>query len=413
MIYQWIKSHFGLRSHTALSQRTTKSDPPLSVDLALTLSTVWACVNLISNSMASLPVNLFTKDENQDDIEVDDNLAYVLHDSPNFEMTAQEYWSAVYAQKLLWGNSFSLKHFRGTERKVVVALELMCPDLMNLRKNKDGTYTYLYSSPDGIKEYDPEEIFHLKNFSTDGIWGISTVGKARTSINNALAKTDAESNLYANGMRQAGALTLPNVLKKEQRDEIRKNIADEIGGVAKSGGVIILEAGMKYETLSMPFQDAEFLASKNFDVEEVCKWFGVPPILVGHSEKVTTWGSGIEQILIAFLTFTLTPHARNTEQRINKTLVPTGRRTGKGKWYAKINLDAFLRADSRGRAQLYNSASTNGWMTREEIRRKENLPYKKGSDKLTVQSALVNLEDLGKNVATNKPNPSQNTGVEQ
>lgn len=393
----FIRRAFGLVDHGALTvQGETYSGKTVTGSTALQLSTVFACVRLISQSIASLPCGLFIRDAYGDPIAAPDRELYsLLHDRPNANMSAFSYWQSVVARILLWGNAYDLKTYRGSgASRKLIAIEPLLSEMMSLKLNDDGSITYIYTNEKGKRvEYSEDVIAHYKGFGMSGRVGLSVLSFARQSFGNALALEETAGRLYSNGMRPGGALTLPNVLKKEQRDEVRKSIADQVGGVAKSGGTIILEGGMKYEALSMPPEDAQMMESKSFSVEEICRWFGVPPVLIGHN-NVTAWGSGIEQINLGFLTYTMQPIIENIEQEINRSIVPVVQR---GEVFAEFNVSGFLRADSAGRAALYGSMSQNGIMTRAEIRRRENLPYMEGSDQLTVQSALVPLDSLGKN----------------
>lgn len=361
---------------------------------ALTLPTVWACVRLISESVASLPCGVFTKDDQDNKIKAKDSTLYdLVHNAPNADMTAFDFWQSVVATLLLWGNAYILKTVRDNGK--VTTMEPLYPSCMEVKKSDNGAYVYVYTDPETNKKvtYDEDRIVVFKGLSVDGKHGLSVVRYAMNSMGNALALEETSGRLYSNGMRPAGALSLPNILKSSQRTQVREAIAEQIGGVAKSGGTIILEGGMTYQQLSMPPEDAQMLESKAFSVEEICRWFGVPPSLIGHTEKTTTWGTGLEQINLAFLTYTLRPHLTRLEQEIKRSLLTT-RERAKG-LFAEFNVEGFLRADSAGRAALYGSASQNGWMSRAEIRQKENLPYVEGSETLTVQSALTPLDQLG------------------
>lgn len=359
---------------------------------ALTVSAVWGCVKLISESIGSLPCGVFSKDERGiAKAEKGHALYSILHDSPNADMTAFTFWQMLVAGILLGGNSYALKQKR--EDGTVIALTPLNPAQISMRREKNGRIEYTHNTGETQKVYREDQIMHIPGLTLDGRMGLSVVQYGANSMGNALALEETTGRLFSNGMRPGGALTLPNVLKAEQRDDLRKNIAGQIGGVARSGGIIVLEGGMEYKPLSMPPEDAQLLESKSYSVEDVCRWFGVPPAMIGHTEKNTSWGTGLEQTNLRFVTYCLRPILGRIEQEIKRHLLtPADKAKG---LYAEFNLEGFLRADSAGRAALYSSASQNGWMTRAEIRQKENLPFVEGSDILTVQSALVPLDQLG------------------
>lgn len=391
----FVRGIFGFPEGGNTVQRTDSySGKAVNFDSAMALATVYACVRLISQSIASLPCGLFEIDSRGDKILARDKELYrLLHDRPNADMTAFTFWQAVVACILLWGNAFVKKSYRGTgANKKLIAIEPLYPALMVLQVNEDGSATYVYTKDGKRTEYSENEISHFKGFGVSGRLGLSVLSLARETLGNAMAADESSGRLFSNGMRPGSALELDNVLKEDQRKQLRENVVNQMEGVSKTGGTIILEAGMKYKAIGIPPIDAQMLESRQFSVEEICRWFGVPPVLIGHA-NVTTWGSGVEQIVIGFQTFTLAPITVNMQQEIGRSIIPV---TQRDDMFAEFNLNALNRADSAGRAALYNSASQNGWMTRQEIRRKENLPFIEGSDKLTVQSALVNLEDLGK-----------------
>lgn len=366
---------------------------------ALTLSTVWACVKLISESVASLPCGVYEKDKEGHKVPLNgENIYGILHDSPNADMSAFDFWQVIVASTLLWGNAYVLKTTRNNGE--IISLEPLNPAAVERRINQDGSYTYFYTDPERHtrKEYPEDRIVVFKGLSLNGKTGLSVIKYGMNSFGSALALDETSGRLYSNGMRPGGALKMPGILKAEQRKQVRENIAEQIGGVAKTGGTIILEGGMEYQSLTIPPEDAQMLESKSFSVSEICRWFGVPPALIGHTEKTTTWGTGLEQMNLGFVTYCLRPHLTRIEQEIKRSLL-TAREKARGV-YAEFNVEGFLRADSVGRAALYSSASQNGWMSRAEIRRKENLPYIEGSEVLTVQSALVPLDQIGKKAPT-------------
>ncbi len=369
------------------------SGKAVTAGTVLTISTVWACVRLICESIAGLPVGAYVKDNDGNKIPQTNRPIYdLLHYSPNADMTAFDFWMVIIGSILLWGNSYALITRR--DGGDLISLEPLNPAYVNRRKNANGSYSYVYTEDGKQFEYAEDEIWHLKGLTLNGKEGLSVIQFGVNSMGNALALDESSGRLYSNGMRPGGALTVAQVLKKDQRDDIRKNIADQIGGVAKTGGTIILEAGMKYENLTIPPADAQMLESKSYSVGDICRWFGVQPTMIGHTEKSTTWGTGLEHMNIGFLTYTLRPHLIRIEQSARKYLLTASERAAGV--FMEFNIEGFLRADSAGRAALYSSAAQNGWMSRKEIRQKENLPFMPGSEKLTVQSALVNLEDLGK-----------------
>jgi len=367
------------------------SGKSVNVQSALQLATVWACVRLISETIATLPLSVYERDAKGRRTVVRDHWLYTLiHDQPNANMTAVEFWEAVIAQLCLWGNSYCLKSYAGGR---IVSLDPLRPDRMTVKTDENGALFYSYVTTAGVKKYTEDEIFHVKGFGIDGLIGLSPIAYARNSLGAAMSADEASGKVFANGMRAGGALKMKEILKKEQRKEIRESLLEDLVGTANTGKLMVLEGGAEYVPLSMNPEDAQMLETRAFNIEEICRWYRVPPFMIGHSEKSTSWGTGLEQQMIGFLTFALRPYLTRIEQGIKKSLLkPADRR----RYFAEFNLEGLMRADSAARAALYASAAQNGWMTRNEIRELENRPPLEGGDELTVQSNLVPLGMLGK-----------------
>jgi HK97 family phage portal protein len=391
----WMAKSFGLTDVTTwrrFASGDTYAGKPVNTHTALQVATVWACIRLISETISTLPLITYQRNGSGGrDVARDHWLYALLHDAPNANMTAVEFWEAVVAHLCLWGNSYWLKTYIG---KRVVSLELLRPDRMEVKLDKDGFLVYAYSDQrHGYKEYTEDEIAHLKGFGVNGLIGLSPIAYARNSLSSAMAADEASGRVFANGMRAGGALHVKDVLKPNQRTEIRESLAEQLAGTANSGKLMVLEGGMEYQPLSINPDDAQMLETRAFNIEEICRWFRVPPFMVGHSEKSTSWGTGLEQQMQGFLTFSLRPYLTRIEQCVSKSLLSPVDRL---KYYAEFSLEGLMRADSAGRASLYASAAQNGWMSRNEIRELENRPPMEGGDTLTVQSNLLPIDQLGK-----------------
>lgn len=361
----------------------------VSVNTALQLSTVWACVNLLSRTVSTLPLNIYRRiDSGGREVARDHPLHNLLHSQPNADMTAAIFRQVILAHLLLWGNAYVEKSFSA---KRLVALTPLLPGQVEKKRREDGAFVYVYtdSKQGKRREITEQHMMHIPAFSMDGLIGLSVIGCARQIFGNAMAAEEAAGKTFANGIKSSGLVTMDAVLKGDQREEVRQHIRK----VSSEGGVMVLEKGSNFQQLSMNPQDAELLATREFGVEEICRWYGVPPHMVGHTGKSTSWGSGLEQQVLGFLTFALQPWLTLIEQQISKDLLAPIERA---EYYAEHVVEGLMRADSAGRAALYSSAAQNGWMDREEIRDKENLPRKEGTDVLTVQSNMTPLSQLGK-----------------
>ena len=358
---------------------------------AMQVATVWACIRLIAETIATLPMIVYERDASGGRKVARDHYLYrLLHDQPNANMTAVEFWESIVAQLCLLGNAYVLKTYIGTR---LVSLDPLKPNLMQVKTDLNGDLFYVYTTSSGLKTYTEAEIWHIKGFGVDGLIGLSPISYARHSLGASMATDKASGKLFANGMRAGGALTMTGVLSPAQRTEIRENLAETLAGTANTGKLMVLEGGSTYQSLSMNPDDVQMLETRAFHVEEICRWFRVPPFMIGHSEKSTSWGTGLEQQMIGFLTFALRPYLTRLEQGIKKSLMPPPDRL---KFFGEFSIEGLMRADSQGRAALYSSAGQNGWMTRNEIRELENRPPIDGGDDLTVQSNLMPVNLLGK-----------------
>lgn len=380
---------------TAFYGGSSYAGKSVTPESALTISAVWSCVRLISETIATLPLGVYREDrDGRKQADKSHPLYRVLHDLPNADFTAAEFWEGATACLLLWGNAYAEKYISDGQ---VRALTLLRPEYMSVRRANDGSLEYVYSDAnmEGRRRiYSESEIFHIRGFGVGLDVGLSPITYARHSLGSVLAADEAAGKMFANGVRPTGILTIDQVLTKEQRSQVKANIVEPMAGSSNAGGIFTLEAGMKFQPISMNPEDAQMLETRSFHVEEVCRWFRVPPFMIGHTEKSTSWGTGLEQQNIAFLTYALRPYLTRIEQAVKRQLIKPEERAS---IYAEFNLEGLLRADSAGRAALYSQGAQNGWITRNEIRAKENLHPIDGGDVLTVQSALVPLDQLGQN----------------
>lgn len=389
----------------------TDSGETVTVDGSLQLGTVWACVRLIAQTIATLPLHVYESDQGGHGALAREHPLYrLLHTRPNADMTAVEFWEAVVAHILLWGNAY-ISIARSGAR--VVALYPMRPDRVVMRREASGQLSYTYTWQGRTQTFVDVDVLHIKGFSLDGYVGLSPIAMARNNLGAARAAERASASIFRNGMRPSGTLTSPTYLTLPQREDAKK-ILESFKGAQNTGSVPLLEGGWKFESLSIPPEDAQMLETMGFDVARVCRWFDVPPIMIGHMDKTTSWGSGVEQIMLHFYTTCLRSHLTRLEQAINGGLVtPVDQARG---IYARFNVEGLLRADSAGRSTYLSTMVQNGLMTRNEGRAKENLPRVEGGDDLTVQSNLLPVDKLGEAVAARLSppdgvNPDPRTGT--
>lgn len=369
---------------------TNSAGQKISEKTVMSLSAAWACTRLISETIGTLPLKLYEKKSTGRVEAVNHPLYPILRHSPNASSTALTYWESNTAAILLRGNGFSEKQFINNR---LVSLKFLAPSRLAAQKNSKGKTELRYLEDDGTQRpLNNENLFHIPGFSLDGKWGLSAISYGASVFGSALAAGETANKTFERGLAPTTALTIDKVLKPEQREQYRASI-ESIGGAVNAGKTALLEGGMGIETIGIKPSDAQLLESRSFSVEEVCRWFRVDPSIVGHGNKDSNWGTGLEQKLIGFLTFTLRPWLTRIEQAINKSLLSPADQL---KYYAEFSIEGLLRADSAGRAAFYSVMVNNGIFTRDEVRKLENMPLKGGNaDVLTVQTAMAPLDSLG------------------
>lgn len=357
----------------------------------LQLSTVWACARLIAETISTMPLNIYeTTGPGTRRVASDHQLQLIVHDQPNNDSTACVFWEAFVVSMLLQGNGFAEKKYIGTR---LVALHFLVPGRLAVTKSARGMRQYRYTDTDGTqREIAPSRIFRVPGFTINGDWGLSAIQYGAQVFGSAMAAQTAANSIFEKGLQPTVAFTIDRVLKPEQREDFRKMLKT-VTGALNAGESPLLEAGMTATNIGVNPNDAQLLETKQFSVEEICRWFRVPPHMVGHVSGSTSWGTGIEQQMLGFLMFTLRPWLNRIKQGISKDLIAPAERL---RLYAEFNVEALLQADSKGRAEYLGAMVDKGLMTRDEGRAKENLPPKGGNaDVLTVNSAQMPLDKLG------------------
>mgnify|MGYP000259229976 CR=1 FL=1 len=383
--------------------RYSPSARQVTEDSALQVSAVWACTRLIAETIGSLPLNIFQLTEDGREKAQDITLVSVLTRQPNARMTSQEWRETMALNLVLHGNAYAVidKNSRGQ----VISLWPLPAEQVRIEIPEDGEPIYYYEHDKGISVYADASILHIKLFG-NGLIGLSPLAYARNTIGLAAAAEDYSHHFYINGGKPSGVLTMDQILNKDQREKIRANFKDMFEGSENSHRMMLLEAGAKYQQIQMNPDDLQMIQTRRFQLEDIARFFGVPSFLINDTEKTTTWGSGIEQMMIGFYQLNMRPYLTRFEQSMaKKLLTPEQRRT----YIIEFNFEGLLRADSKGRSEYYSTMVNNGMMTRNEIRKRENLPRVEGGDDLTAQMNLAPLDQLRSiNNANQEPRSSSN-----
>lgn len=375
---------------------------PMTPEVAMQVGAIYACVELIANTVSSLPMTVRYRNSREE--ATDSDLWFLLHDSPNRFMTPMEFWRAMLLQLELRGNAYAYVDRR--DDGDALSLRPLASDQMEVGQREDGSLRYLYLKDGKYLEYGMDEIFHLKGLG-NGVMGLSKLDYMRTSATEAINAQQTATSLFGNANKPSGVLTVDHILDKEQRGQLKQQFASMREGPAS--GLFVLEDNMKYQALSLTPAETELLESRKYSVGDICRWFGVPAVLIG-GDSGTTWGSGLEQIIAGFHRFTLRPLVISIEQALRKQVFSAIQRQ---KYEAYFRFDELLKLSEKDRYEIYAKATQNGLMTRNEVRAAEGRKPVAGGDDLTVQSNLVKLDQLGQVPATEEETPEEIAEVRQ
>lgn len=343
------------------------------------VSAVYACVQAISETVASLPLILFQRTGDDRERATDHPLYRVLHDQANPEQTALEFRELMQANVLLRGNAFA-RIVRGLDGQVT-ELWPINPDRMKVLR-VGAALAYEATEGDGtVRRYLAHEILHLRHrIGDDGVMGVSPIAAARGVVELAIAERDHGVGTFTNGAKLLGLLKFPGKLKAEQREAIKASWSSQYSGAGNAGRTAVLEEGVDFQPVSMTLEDAEWIAARQFSVEEVARLFRVPPTVIGDLRN-GNYSNSVEMAR-QFVTQTLRRHLVAWEQAIAaKCLTEAGRRT----YFAEHQVEGLLRGDSANRADFYDKGIKAGWLLKSEARRLENLPAIDGLDDQPIE----------------------------
>jgi HK97 family phage portal protein len=376
----------------------TTSGKAVTERSAMQMTAVYSCVRILAEAVAGLPLHLYKyNDDGGKEKAIDHPLYRLLHDEPNPEMSSFVFRETLMTHLLLWGNAYAQVIRNG--KNEVVALYPLMPNKMSVDRDENGHlyYTYYRGSDEAIKNKEfavtlqPSDVLHIPGLGFDGLVGYSPIAMAKNAIGMAIACEEYGAKFFANGATPGGVLEHPGAIKDPQR--VRESWQTAFGGSSNSNKVAVLEEGMKYTPISISPEQAQFLETRKFQINEIARIFRVPPHMVGDLEKSSF--SNIEQQSLEFVKYTLDPWVIRWEQSIMRALLSN---TEKKDYFVKFNLEGLLRGDYQSRMNGYAIGRQNGWMSANDIRELENLdriPAEEGGDLYLINGNMLPLKDAG------------------
>ncbi len=376
----------------------TTSGKAVTERSAMQMTAVYSCVRILAEAVAGLPLNLYryTEDGGKEKA-IDHPLYLLLHDEPNPEMSSFVFRETLMTHLLLWGNAYAqiIRNGKGE----VIALYPLMPNRMSVDRDSQGQlyYTYQRGTDEAIRDKNqtailrPSDVLHIPGLGFDGLVGYSPIAMAKNAIGMAIACEEYGAKFFANGAAPGGVLEHPGTIKDPQR--VRESWQSTFGGSGNANKIAVLEEGMKYTPIGISPEQAQFLETRKFQINEIARIFRVPPHMVGDLEKSSF--SNIEQQSLEFVKYTLEPWVIRWEQSIQRTLLSQGE---KAHYFVKFNLEGLLRGDYQSRMNGYATARQNGWMSANDIRELENLdriPAEEGGDLYLINGNMLPLKDAG------------------
>lgn len=376
----------------------TTSGKPVNEHTAMQMTAVYSCVRILAEAVAGLPLHLYKYTASgSKEKALSHPLYFLLHDEPNPEMSSFVFRETLMTHLLLWGNAYAqiIRNGKGE----VIALYPLMPNRMSVDRDYSGALYYTYTrysdeapTMNGMTvTLRPSDVLHIPGLGFDGLVGYSPIAMAKNAIGMAIACEEYGAKFFANGAAPGGVLEHPGTIKDPQKVRDSWNAAYQ--GSSNSHRVAVLEEGMKYQSIGISPEQAQFLETRKFQINEIARIFRVPPHMVGDLEKSSF--SNIEQQSLEFVKYTLDPWVIRWEQAISRSLL---RPDEKKLYFAKFNLDGLLRGDYVSRMNGYATARQNGWMSANDIRELENLdriPPELGGDLYLINGNMTKLADAG------------------
>lgn len=378
---------------------------------ALQHTVVYACVRVLSEAIASLPLHVYKYTDKGKERVQQHPLFYLLHDQPNPEMTSFVFRETLMSHLLIYGNAYAqiIRNGRGE----VIGLYPLMPDKVKVDRDERNRLIYIYSRYDeanpNLKDQGEiiltaEDVLHIPGLGYDGVVGYSPIALAKNAIGISLACEEYGSTFFANGASPSGVLEHPGVIKNPER--IRDAWQKAYGGTHNAHRVCVLEEGMKYTPISIPNNEAQFLETRKFQVEEIARLYRVPLHMIGDLDHATF--SNVEHLSLDFVKYSLDPWLVRWEQSLQKALLSNSE---KGQYFIKFNVEGLLRGDYASRMQGYATARQNGWMSANDIRELEDMnriPAELGGDLYLCNGSFTKLQDAGAFTKSNESEENSN-----
>lgn len=359
----------------------------VTFDTAMQISPVWAAVKLISESIGSMPFNIYETSKDGRKVAVNHPLHKVLTQKPNQYQSDVEFWESMALNLAISGNAYAIIQKMGEE---IIGLLPVSSSQVETTLLADGTVVHTYSTGANVRVYTNATMWHVKLFG-NGIVGLSPLSYARNSIGIAIAADNRVTKIYSNGAKPSGILTIDKTLSPEQRTQIRTSFAGLEEG--NDERLFVLEAGMDYTAVSMTPQDIQLLDSRRFQIEDIGRFFGVPSILLNQTFGQSSLGSNVYEILSAFYKLNLRPYLEKFEASVPRWLMAPG---DADKYECEFDFDAaLLRADLKTRMEANQKAINSGQLTPNEARFDEGRPAEEGGDQLLIQGAMIPIKQAG------------------
>lgn len=374
----------------------SSSGKSVSEKTALQTTAVYACVRILAETIASLPLHTYRYSPGGKEKAANHPLYHLLHSEPNPEMTSFVFRETLMGHLLLWGNAYAQIIRDGRGR--VLGLYPLLPNKMLVSRTDQGVLFYQYEK-DGRTFFLPNtEVLHIPGLGFDGLVGYSPIAMAKNAIGMAIATEEYGAKFFANGASPGGVLEHPGVVKDPGK--IRESWNAVYQGSGNSHRVAVLEEGMKFQPIGIPPEQAQFLETRKYQLNEIARIFRIPPHMIGDLEKSSF--SNIEQQSLEFVMYTLDPWVIRWEQAIQRALLSGGE---KRQYFVKFNVDGLLRGDYQSRMNGYAVGRQNGWLSANDIRELENLNRispELGGDLYLINGNMTKLADAGMFAAANK-----------